>query len=176
MRYNVSQLLKEGVGATRRRTIAGDLYDIDELNHGPIHVEGELALVRTPKGILATGEAHMTIRQVCRRCTEPTTAEVEFDIEEEFIPSIDILTGASLPITDEDEPELVIDEHHILNMTEVLRQYVVVASTSARLCSPTCKGLCATCGASLNTEQCDCKQDAIDPRMSVLAQLLDDDE
>ena len=103
MLYNVAQLLKEGVGASRRRTIAGDLRDIDALNPGVTHVEGELLFVRTPRGILVTGNARMTIHQICRRCLEPMVTDVEFEIEEEFIPSIDIDTGATLPITDEDE-------------------------------------------------------------------------
>ncbi len=173
MIYNVAQLLKEGVGASRRRTISGDLRDIDALNPGVTHVEGELLFVRTPKGILVTGNAQMNIQQICRRCLEPMATEVEFEIEEEFIPSIDIDTGATLPITDEDEPELIIDEHHMLDMSEVLRQYVIVAGTSPGLCRSDCEGLCPICGKNLNLEPCGCQRDVIDPRLSALAQLLD---
>jgi uncharacterized protein len=173
MLYNVAQLLKEGVGASRRRTISGDLRDIDEINPGVTHVEGELLFVRTPRGILVTGNAHMSIRQICRRCLEPMVTDVEFEIEEEFIPAIDIDTGATLPITDEDEAELIIDEHHMLDMSEVLRQYVIVAGTSPGLCRPDCEGLCAICGKNLNLEPCGCQRDVIDPRLSALAELLD---
>jgi len=174
MQYNVAQLLKEGVGASRRRTLSGELCDIDALNPGETPVEGDLLLVRTPRGILVTGKAHMTMTQSCRRCLRTIRAEVELDIEEEFVPSIDIITGASLPITDEDEPDLVIDEHHILDLTEILRQYAIVVGMAPDLCSPDCKGLCPICGQDLNAGTCDCQQDEIDPRLSVLAQLLDD--
>ena len=170
MLYNVAQLLKEGVGASRRRAISGDLRDIDALNPGITHVEGELLFVRTPRGILVTGKARMTINQMCRRCLEPIETPIEFEIEEEFIPSIDIETGATLPITDEDEPELIIDEHHMLDMSEVLRQYVLVASISPGLCREDCKGLCMVCGKNLNLETCNCRTEEIDTRMSVLAQ------
>jgi uncharacterized protein len=173
MLYNVAQLLKEGVGASRRRTISGDLRDIDALNPGITHVEGELLFMRTPRGILVTGDARMNVQQICRRCLEPMEVEVELQIEEEFIPSIDIETGATLPITDEDEAELIIDEHHMLDMSEVLRQYVIVAGTSPGLCHPDCKGLCAICGKNLNIEPCGCQTDEIDPRLSALAELLD---
>ncbi|MBC7236051.1 MAG: DUF177 domain-containing protein [Chloroflexi bacterium] len=176
MIYNVAQLLKEGVGASRRRTASGDLRDIDELNPGDTHLEGELLFVRTPRGILVTGKAHVSVNQMCRRCLELTRVEIEFEIEEEFIPSIDIETGASLPITDEDEPELIIDEHHMLDMTEVLRQYVIVASMSPSLCRPDCKGLCPICGQNLNLASCQCRRDEIDPRLSILAQLLSSPE
>ena len=172
MIYNVAQLLKEGVGASRRRTISGDLRDIDALNPGVTHVEGELLFVRTPRGILVTGNAHMSIRQTCRRCLEPMAIDVDLGIEEEFIPSIDIETGATLPITDEDEADLIIDEHHMLDLSEVLRQYVIVAGTSPGLCRPDCDGLCPICGTNMNLEPCNCQNDVIDPRLSALAELL----
>ncbi|MCD6519854.1 MAG: DUF177 domain-containing protein [Anaerolineae bacterium] len=173
MRYNVAQLLKEGVGAFREREVSGDLYDIDENNPGPTHCEGQILLIRTPRGILAKGKVHLKLVQACRRCLELATHEVTIEVEEEFIPSVDVETGASLPITDEDEPELVINEYHILDLQEVLRQYAVVAVTSPSLCKPDCKGLCPHCGANLNYETCNCDTRRIDPRLAVLAKLLE---
>ena len=99
-------------------------------------------------------------------------ADLTLEIEEEFKPSTDIETGASLPITDEDEPELIIDEHHILDLTETLRQYAVMAGISPGLCRPDCKGLCPVCGSNLNLGDCGCDTSTTDPRLAVLADLL----
>jgi uncharacterized protein len=173
MLYNVAQLLKEGIGATRQREIAGELRDIDENNPGPTPVVGQAKLVRTPDGILVTAQARLTLVQPCRRCLELAAAEVTLNFEEEFIPSIDIVTG--LPVrqaeTSEDT-ELLIDEHHILNLTEVLRQYAVMETARVALCRPDCRGLCPTCGRNRNLGECHCADQATDPRLAALAALL----
>ena len=40
------------------------------------------------------------------------------------------------------------------------------------LCRPDCRGLCPHCGCDLNIEQCDCKDEQLDPRLAVLGDLL----
>ena len=42
------------------------------------------------------------------------------------------------------------------------------------LCSEDCKGLCPTCGKDLNEGPCGCGKE-VDPRLAVLAKLLDKD-
>lgn len=168
--FNVAQLLKEGLGAFRHYALSGELFAIDAENPGPVLVDGDLHLVRTPRGILAQGWVQAGLRQACRRCLALSETHVRLEIEEEFIPSVDIETGASLPITDEDEAELVINEHHLLDLTEVLRQLAVAAVVNPGLCREDCRGLCPVCGANLNSETCTCQKQIGDPRLAVLAQ------
>ncbi|MBN1400578.1 MAG: DUF177 domain-containing protein [Anaerolineae bacterium] len=172
MRYNVAQLMQEGTGSFRQYEVHGELVEIDENNPGPVPIAGHITLIRTLRGILATGDFTLQMKEPCRRCLEPATIDASFEVEEEFFPSIDIETGASLPHADDDEPELMIDEHHILDLTPVLLQYAVVAGTRGGLCSIDCKGLCPICGANRNLEPCQCDTIRIDPRLAVLAQLL----
>jgi len=172
MSYNVAQLLQESIGATRRLEIDGSLYDIDESNPGPVQVQGKVRFLRTARGILATGSAHLGLAQACRRCLELTEREVSFEFEEEFVPSIDIHTGLQLPTAGERSPELVISQQHILDLTEVLRQYAALAASDLVLCRPDCKGLCPRCGRNLNLGPCDCENVEIDPRLAVLGELL----
>lgn len=172
MIFNVAQLLKEPVGATRERALHGELADIDEHNPGPTPIEGRVLLVRTPRGVLITGEARLNLVRICRRCLEPLESAVTLEIEEEFVPSVDVVTGISSALSDEDTPEIVIDEHHIIDMTEVMRQLAVAANAGMGLCRSDCKGLCAHCGASLNEGPCACEAVSRDPRLVKLAQLL----
>lgn len=173
MIYNVAQLLVEGVGGSRRYHISADLAGWDENDPQLTHVEGSVRLIRTPKGILATGTIRFPLTQVCRRCLEPIESDAVVDFEEEFIPSIDIFTGASLPIVDSDEPELIIDEHHILDLSPVLSQYIAATAVGMGLCRPDCKGLCPVCGQNLNVSSCTCSRKPADPRLAILATLLD---
>ncbi|MFH1084334.1 MAG: DUF177 domain-containing protein, partial [Chloroflexota bacterium] len=139
----------------------------------PVPVQGHVHLIRTLRGVLVQGRAQVALREPCRRCLELAAMTAEVEIEDEFVPPIDVITGVSLPLTDEDEPALRIDEHHILDLTEVLRQYAVVAGTSGPLCRPECQGLCPVCGANRNTEPCQCNKKQTDPRLAILARLLE---
>ena len=176
MFYNVAQLLKETEGASRHYRIDGELRDIDENNPGPVHIEGEVTLVRTPLGILATGAVRLKLVQTCRRCLELTEDVVELIIEEEYVPSIDILTGLPAHIPEDTDPENIIDEHHLLDLTEALRQSATIEAGGAGLCRPDCKGLCPSCGSNLNLGACDCDRTQLDPRLAVLSSLLGSDD
>jgi len=67
-----------------------------------------------------------------------------------------------------------IDENHLLDLTEAIRQYREVATEMQPLCRPDCRGLCPICGADLNAGDCGCNAGAIDARWAGLAELLDE--
>jgi uncharacterized protein len=174
--YNVAQLLKEGVGATRERPINGDIYHIDENNPGPVHINGDALLVRTPRGVLVTGHAEADLVLACRRCLEPVETGVDIDFDEEYVATVDVETGVSLTLAEDDDRASLIDDQHILDLTEVLRQYIVIESTSSGLCRPDCKGLCPTCGSNLNLGMCQCDRSMMDPRWAALSRLAQDSD
>ena len=66
MQINVAQLLKEPVGAKRS-------YKMDESagENNENHVEGEVNLTRTNRGILVTGKLTADIKGSCSRCLGP---------------------------------------------------------------------------------------------------------
>ena len=172
MRYNVAQLIQEETGSFRQYDVEGELSELDEYNVGPIPVVGHLTLIRTVRGVLAHGTFSLSMTEPCRRCLEFAVVDAVLDVEEEFTPSTDIETGASLPRTDDDEPDLMIDAHHILDLRDAIRQYAVAEGTAGTLCAADCRGLCPMCGVNRNTATCDCDTQRVDPRLQVLAQLL----
>jgi uncharacterized protein len=77
-----------------------------------------------------------------------------------------------LPVSDTEEDATTIDEHHVLDLTEVVRQALFLAMPMNPICKDDCAGLCPQCGSNLNQEQCQCERDTVDPRLEVLRQLL----
>lgn len=63
------------------------------------------------------------------------------------------------------------DEQRKLNVGLLFWEQFVLALPVKPLCSENCKGLCPVCGADLNKEKCNCKQDKGDPRLAVLRNL-----
>lgn len=158
MQYNVAQLLKEPTGSVRRYNLNEDLSDIDpEFEFlGPL--VGTLQLLRTNSGILATGELSTAILVNCNRCIEPIASPVRFFLEELFHPTTEVITGRVLS---EDEFEgdrddwedtaLTIDDHHILDMREVVRQNIWTAMPMYPGCNWTGNGECPSLTAHLKS-------------------------
>lgn len=165
MFFNVSGLLQDGIGATRTYDVEGAV----ELEDGAREdVAGTVELLRTVYGILVRGHMHLVEPEDCSRCLKPLDETVKIEFEEEFLPTTDIKTGGVVP-SDIDPDAFRIDEHHILDLTEAVRQYREVSLEMQPLCRPDCKGLCPECGSDLNLGKCQCDQGAVDTRWAGLA-------
>lgn len=175
LQFNVAGLLKGPVGGVRVYELRAPVSEVDRLDEsfdviGPF--EGVARLLRTTETILTRLRGVTRVRLECGRCLEPFAAEIEIEAEEQFRPSLDIITGR--PIRDTgDDAALIIDEHHILDLSELVRQAILLALPLTPLCREDCAGLCPVCGNNRNLEPCQCESDAIDSRWSSLGALLD---
>ncbi len=170
MLYNVSQLLKEPVGASREYQLS-EAVDYSSEGWGTIHPEGPVSMLRTPRGILVSADVRVVVPQQCGRCLESYAQPIEAEIEEEFFPVTDVNTGLPLEVPWQDEP-YTIDQNHVLDLTEPLRQAIVLATPIQLLCRADCAGLCPECGQNLNIGSCSCRQERVDPRWEALRGLL----
>ncbi|MFC1971961.1 DUF177 domain-containing protein [Chloroflexota bacterium] len=169
MRVNVSELLKEPVGSLRR-------YQIDEAveiveGNGNCPVRGEVELMHTDRSILVKGTLKTEPAIICSRCLVSFTCPLILHLEDEYFPTLDVTTGAALPVPDEPN-SFTIDAQHILDADEAIRQSAVIATPMKPLCSDNCAGLCPTCGCNLNLKQCNCPSQSMDPRWLKLTELV----
>ncbi len=168
MEINVSQQLKANIGNVREYGIS---ESIDILGIGvSSFVEGTVKLTRTNRGILVQGTLHTKVPVECSRCLKVFDYSLTVNIEEEYFPVIDVNSGAPVEIPDE-AGGFTIDAHHILDLSEAIRQNALLAIPMKVLCRSDCAGLCQECGKNLNEGHCDCNMEQIDPRWSKLAKL-----
>jgi uncharacterized protein len=172
MKINVAQLLKKPAGTVRWHDLSEDIRDIDDDLKIQDLLTGPLKMIRTTDGILVTAALRTVLDLECSRCLKPFSTPVELEIEEEFRPSVDIQTGAKLPVTERDQEATIIDEHHMLDLTEIVRQAIFLALPMHPLCQENCAGLCTQCGQDLSEGQCACPTEAVDPRLEILKELL----
>lgn len=169
MLYNLSQLLKEPTGSTRT-------FNLDEaltgLEWGVERMQGRIGMLRTHQGILITANLDIQRNLVCSRCLCDFVLPTMLDVEEESFPTLDIHTGRQLSSPDELEGVLCIDSNHNLDLTDVLRQYVVTSRPMKPVCKADCAGLCQNCGANLNEGTCSCNDYPSDARWSDLADMM----
>jgi uncharacterized protein len=131
-------------------------------------VRGHIRLMRVGDRVLVTGELETVVELACSHCLSEFRLPVTFDVEEEFSPTLNIATGARLPLEPDQDSANLIDEHHILDLTEVVRQDIWVNLPASAVCQPGCKGLCAVCGQNLNEGSCSCEPDVVDARWAAL--------
>lgn len=176
-RINVAQLLKEPIGATRAYTLEIPPAHLPpELVHPHVvPVTGRIHLLRTNRGILVEGELHGNVAGQCGRCLTDLVLPVSARLEEEFQPTVDVVRGSFL-VVEEDDAALLINDQHILDLSEVMRQAMVLEVPMNQVCRPDCAGLCPICGSDLNEGPCECEPADVDPRWAQLGELLGDIE
>ncbi len=169
MQINVAQLLREPIGSIRDYQI-NEVADISGDGKG-YQIQGKVNLLRTQRGILAKCVLSTEVELTCSRCLSPFRYPLNLNCEEEYLPTVDVASGAPLPLPEE-ASAFTIDEHHILDITEAIRQYTLLATPMKPLCYKDCAGLCPNCGHNLNQGHCGCPVQSIDPRWSKLKKLL----
>jgi uncharacterized protein len=152
MYYNVAQLLKDPTGSTRDYVVDDELLAPDE-PWERTQITGKVRLLRTHRGILATGDLRTSLGTTCGFCLEPAEVALDLHVEDEYFPQIDVSSGLPVSIP-EDAEAFLIDKHHILDLSESLRQAIVIEMPISPLCREDCRGLCPVCGVNRNEEDC----------------------
>ncbi|MEI6564358.1 MAG: DUF177 domain-containing protein [bacterium] len=102
---------------------------------GPIRYELNLQCVGHE--LIATGTVSTDVRLTCSRCADTFSEEVEdssFFYENE-----------------------VANLHETLDLTDEVRETIILAFPNYPLCQEACRGLCPVCGINLNRGKCGCK-------------------
>jgi len=167
VQFNVAALLKESTGATREYDIDDDLR-VDGEKH---HVTGHARFDRTPRGVLVRASLTGTMSGECSRCLHPIEYPVEFDLDEEYVPMVDVNTGVHVETDETTEDAYRINARHVLDLTEAAAQYWTLALPLAPVCSEDCAGLCPDCGAELAAEPHTCPVEHGDARWAKLSDL-----
>ena len=169
MYYNVAQLLKEPIGSTRSRSLNGSVpFPDGATNNSPVD---QLSLMRTDRGIWVSARLAVRLWVNCSRCLKRFRYPVRIDIEEEYVPTFDIKTGQPLRVAERVDGSFTIDQRHVLDLGEAVRQYTLTDQSMNPLCSQDCRGLCPICGVDRNANSCSCQEGAIDPQWAPLLDL-----
>jgi len=170
MIFNVAQLMKSLVGTSLTEELGEGYVQLDEDLHLVSPITGHVRMRRVDQGLLIDGWVDLILEQTCSRCLKQFEQPMHVTFEERFYPTLDVVTGVPLPPIEEDEV-FPINEHHEVDLTEAIRQNVLLAIPMVTLCDPGCAGLCSQCGHDLNLGPCQCEPET-DTRLNVLKTLL----
>lgn len=163
MLFNVSTLLREPVGSTRRYALEPEV---------PVH-GGTVELLRVPAGVLVRTRAVVLLEAACSRCLSPFAYPAHISFEEIYYQQVDLHSGVRL--AEPEDPEAFrIGLDNSIDISEAVRQYSEVAAAMQPLCRPDCPGICPVCGQDLSIGDCSCDRTPADPRWAALAALKRD--
>jgi uncharacterized protein len=120
---------------------------------GIARLEGRLESIE--EGIVVAAKVSSSWLGVCRRCAAPTGGDLFVEVHERYVEH---------PGTDQEAYQLQGD---LLDLGPMIRDAIVLELPLAPLCREDCEGLCAQCGADLNTGLCGCEAPG-DPRWATL--------
>jgi uncharacterized protein len=168
LKLNVQRELRQPIGSVNEYEIEEPHLQVDD---GVLEsIQGNLKLLRTDRGLLATVDAEGEMDAQCSRCLKDVRAPVHVDFEEEYVPVMDADTGSPVHIDDEAGETFRIDRRFDLDLREGLRQYILMSEPAKPLCQAACAGLCPVCGVDLNLGDHECEAPA-DERWGALAGL-----
>ena len=152
--------------------------EIDEVTKCVAPITGDVTFLNAGRHIIARGGFRTTVETECSRCLRRYHLDLDIPIEEE------LRVAGHTPDVAEDEVEEEVPEEEkeplfvdgIFDLTEFLRQNILVAAPIKTLCSDECKGLCPHCGKNLNDGPCDCPPDQDAGPFAELASLIEKEE
>ena len=172
MRFNLSQLLKESVGAQRVYSFS-DTFELIPVTGAGI-VKGDIIVTRIDKGVWVSGKIETNVSLECGRCVELCDRELAFEFSEEYLQTVDMENNLELNDQDRldiEEGKFTLDGDHTLDLAETIRQYAIINIPINPLCRENCSGICGVCGVNLNLNKCFCV-DRGDVRWSPLRNFL----
>lgn len=139
-----------------------------ELAQGALTFTGTAA--NRNRVITVSGEIRCVLQGSCDRCGEKVAIPLEVDFSESF-------TNLADPSEKSGDEETGKEGVHFFSGDEIqllpyVEQAVFLSLPMKTLCGEACKGLCPLCGTNLNEKTCSCDKSPIDPRLAVLADLL----
>ncbi len=163
MKFQVGGL-SEGVHRFHFDVPASDVGLGEEFSD--VHTDVELD--KTPNQIMLRAAIHTAAGFSCDRCTAPFASRLDSSYRMHYI-----WNEEEASIYDVAEVQVIPQGSAVIDITEDVRQTVLIAVPLKLLCREDCLGLCPHCGKDLNEGPCGCTTVEVDSRWDKLRALQD---
>lgn len=133
----------------------------------PVHIVLRASLAGSGE-IVVRGRVEAGLRQECRRCLKPVPGVLREELTLVFAP------GDADSDEDDGDVRRFRDDAAEMDLTDPVREDLILAIDPYVVCDPDCRGLCPRCGADRNTETCSCTEEVNDPRWDALRALKEE--
>jgi uncharacterized protein len=157
--------LSEGLHEYRLEAPASMLM-LEENFSGEVVVD--VVLEKTGRQIVLKAGIRTPATFACDRCLERYTTSLSCAYQMYYL-----LEGTDTANLDPAEVQYLAPGSTVIDLTDDVRQTILLSVPLKLLCAESCEGLCPHCGKNLNTGPCGCTETAADPRWEKLRSLRD---
>lgn len=154
----------------------------EELMLGPddVRIPGGLAValnaISAGSTVHVTGTLRGTARRQCVRCLNDYDDALWVPVVGEYHRDTDLKPKAagrerSERSGDDAGDDVYVYTGEVIELGEMLREQVLLATPMQPLCREECLGLCPVCGQDLNERRCECREQEIESPFNVLRTL-----
>lgn len=145
-----------------------DLENEDFVLKSDVELKG--AIEKHSYEVDVAGNIKAAAEKLCDRCLSPVAVTLDITFKTSYISSEYESSEKEVQVGGDDlDVDFYQDEK--LDLTELVREQIILNSSETALCKPDCLGLCQKCGENKNEKTCDCSERQIDPRFKVLENL-----
>lgn len=155
---------EEPTDALNGLLVHGQVCDFDF----PAPAAVRVAYYRAGQELFFNGHIEGFVVGHCARCTEEYGFLLQKDFSLVLVPRREVQADCELS---DDDLDLSFYQSDEVDLSPLVREQIILALPTRPLCQESCKGLCAHCGANLNTQTCECSSTTGDPRLAVLKTL-----
>ena len=166
LRVDLGRLAREGSVLVEAQVPADDrLWQDSNIRWaGPVDVRLRASYAGTGE-VVIRGTLRGVLEHECRRCLQPVREEMDDALTLVFV------SGASGADTDQGDAFALDPVGGSLDLSEAVREELILAMNPYVVCDPECRGFCPRCGKNLNEGPCECTEEEADPRWEALRAL-----
>ncbi len=137
------------------------------------NVTGRITLHNMGGQVAAWGHLEATALIKCGRCLVEHEVPLSFEFSETCsFEQIDEPLAYTQVASEDESAAIPLLDGDSVDLSELVRQLLVLHTPPRSLCQAACRGICPHCGTNLNVEECECETEDIDPRLAPLRELL----
>lgn len=167
MHINISDIPEAGL------TLDYEEDPISSLSEGT-KIEGKigvsLRILKVETTISISGEVKAVLGLECSRCLKEFSYPLSSAFRVDYFPLKEIEKEREYELKS-DDLDINFYKGDKIDISELIKEQLLLSLPMQPLCFPDCKGLCPRCGKALNEGPCTCEIKEIDPRLAILKKL-----
>ena len=136
------------------------------LSHVAKKIQCELSNENSSSGFRIYGKIDSTINVSCDRCLK--------DYQDNLSSKLNIILTNNEEIINDMNSDIIRfnNSDDFIDISNILRDIILLDEPIKKLCNSNCKGLCSNCGLNLNEKHCECKKFESNESLKELENLI----
>ena len=144
-----------------------------EIDQAGLSVKVDIAvsgtLTRVGEDVYLEGKVLTDVVASCSRCLDTLSCHINSNLKSHFVSSDNQCISAREVELHASDVDIEVYEKQQIDLTQSVRDGILLAVPVICLCKENCKGICSQCGKNLNQGLCKCSNESfVDPRLEAL--------